>query len=178
MLPDPLHPAIVHLPIALVILIPIFAFGALWAIRRDATARKVWVLPVALMALLVASAWLALETGEWEEETVEAVVPESAIEAHEEAAERFLWLGATLLVLSSLGLVSGRIGGTARWTGAAGSLLLFAAGVQVGHSGGELVYRHAAASAYVDSAPGVDERSGDRESGERPDDDDDDDHRR
>lgn len=131
-------------------------------------------MPVALMVLLVASSWLALETGEQQEEAVEAVVAESAIEAHEEAAERFLWLGATLLVLSSLGLVSGRIGGAARWTGAAGSLLLLAAGVQVGHSGGELVYRHGAADAYVDSTPGAREILGDagrRERRERRDDD-------
>lgn len=174
MLPDPLHPATVHLPLALVILIPIFALGALWAIHRGASVRKGWGLPVALMVLLVASSWLALETGEQQEEAVEAVVAESAIEAHEEAAERFLWLGATLLVLSSLGLVSGRIGGAARWTGAAGSLLLLAAGVQVGHSGGELVYRHGAADAYVDSTPGAREILGDagrRERRERRDDD-------
>jgi uncharacterized membrane protein len=172
MLPDPLHPAIVHLPIALVILIPIFAFGALWAIHRGAAVRKVWGLPVGLMVLLVASAWLALETGEREEEAVEAVVAESAIESHEEAAERFLFVGATVLVLISVGLLSGRLGGVARWTGAAGTLLLLAAGVQVGHLGGELVYRHGAAAAYVDSTPGGDEMSGDGERRERRDDDD------
>ncbi|GMR12694.1 MAG: hypothetical protein BMS9Abin29_0886 [Gemmatimonadota bacterium] len=167
MLPDPLHPAIVHLPIALVILIPIFAFGALWAIHRGRMTKRVWGLPVALMALLVASAWLALETGEREEETVEAIVAESAIDAHEEAAEQLIAVGVTILLLSSLGLFSGRLGGTARWVGAAGSLVLLAAGVQVGRLGGELVYRHGAAAAYVDSTPGVGQPSGDGQRGER-----------
>lgn len=173
MLPDPLHPAIVHLPMALVVLIPLFAFGALWAIHRGATVRPVWALPVALMVLLVSSSWLALETGENEEDAVEDVVAESKIHDHEEAAERFLAVGVAVLVLSSLGLLSGRVSGPARWVGAAGSLLVLAAGVQVGHLGGELVYKHGAAAAYVDSTPGLGERSGDRE---RRDADDGDDH--
>jgi hypothetical protein len=33
---DPLRPAVVHLPIALTLLVPVFAVGALWAIRRGA----------------------------------------------------------------------------------------------------------------------------------------------
>lgn len=171
MLPTPLHPAIVHLPMALMVLIPMFAFGALWAIHRGATIRNAWGLPVALMVLLVASSWLASETGENEEDAVEDVVAESTIETHEEAAERFFFLGATLLVLSGLGLFSGRIGETARWTGAVGSLLVLAAGVQVGHLGGELVYKHGAAAAYVDSAPGGSETLRDGERRERRDDD-------
>ena len=40
----PTHPMIVHFPIVLSILLPIFAIGTLWAIRRSKRAR-VWALP-------------------------------------------------------------------------------------------------------------------------------------
>ena len=36
MLPDPLHPAVVHFPIVLVFLVPIAAVLAVWVIRRGA----------------------------------------------------------------------------------------------------------------------------------------------
>lgn len=38
MLPNPLHPSIVHFPVVLAFLLPLFAAGALWAIRLGATA--------------------------------------------------------------------------------------------------------------------------------------------
>ena len=86
MLPDPLHPAVVHFPIVLVILLPIFALGALWAIRRGASARLAWAMPLAVAAALAASAWFAVETGEGQEERVESVLSESVLHEHEEAA--------------------------------------------------------------------------------------------
>jgi hypothetical protein len=149
MLPDPLHPAVVHLPIALALLAPFAALLAALAIRAAWLPARAWAAVVLLQGLLVASAWAALETGEREEERVESVVRESRIEAHEKAAERFLPLAIGALVVSSAGLIAGRTGAFGRGATVAAAAGVLAAAVAVGHSGGELVYRHGAASAYA-----------------------------
>lgn len=154
MSPDPLHPAVVHFPIVLVVLLPLVALGALWAIRRGAPARWAWAVPVAVAAALTVSAWVAVETGEAEEERVERVVSEAALHEHEEAAERFLVLSGVLVLLTATGLAGGTLGRAGRLLSTVGALGLIAAGVQVGAAGGELVYRHGAADAYVRTASG------------------------
>ena len=153
MLPNPLHPAVVHFPIVLMFLIPLFAIGAVWAIRRGSKVRRTWAVPLALAAALLASAFVALRTGETEEERVESVVSEAVLHEHEEAAERFLVLSGVLLLLAAAGLVSGDLGKAARYLTVAGSVVVAVAGVQVGAAGGELVYEHNAGSAYTTSAP-------------------------
>jgi len=148
MLPDPLHPAVVHFPIVLMFLLPLAAIGALWQRRRSPGARGPWVLTTALAGALTASAWLAVETGERDEEGVERVVPEAALETHEEAAERFLWLSAGVLALAGTGLLRGRVGTAARAATAVGAVGLVVAGTLVGHSGGALVYQYGAGAAH------------------------------
>jgi hypothetical protein len=152
MIPNPLHAAVVHFPIVLMVLLPIVATIALWTIRRGAAPRKAWLVPVATALALSLSGWAAVETGEREEEKVEAVVTESALHRHEEAAERFLMLSGLLLVLTSAGLVGGAAGRFARVGAIVGALGLAGLGARVGHSGGELVYREGAASAYTGEA--------------------------
>jgi uncharacterized membrane protein len=151
MLPDPLHPAVVHLPIALAVLMPGFAILGAWLVHRRTVPARSWLLVVVLQALLVASGWLALETGHDEEERVEQVVAERHIEAHEEAAERFLLLAGIGLVAAAAGLLPRRLGAAGRMVAALATLAVLAAGVAVGHSGGELVYVHGAAGAYGDA---------------------------
>jgi hypothetical protein len=148
-LPSPLHPLFVHLPIALTLLVPAFALGAVIAIRRGASARRAWGITVALLGLLTASSFLALKTGEREEEFVEDVVAESAIERHEEAAEAFLLASGVVLLLGAAGLINGRTGSIARGFATAGTIALVGAGWQVGHSGGTLAYHEGAAMAYT-----------------------------
>jgi len=154
-LPNPLHPAIVHFPIVLAVLLPLFAIGALVAIRRGARPVRAWSLPLAVGAALTLSSWLAVETGEDQDERVEQVVGDAPLETHEEAAELFLTLSGALLLLSATGLVRGVVGRAGRITATVGAIALVAAAVQVGHSGGELVYRHGAASAYVPASTGA-----------------------
>ncbi len=149
MLPDPLHPAVVHFPVVLAVLLPVFAAGALWSIRRGTTPRRAWAVPVGLAIALALSAWVAVETGEAQDERVERVVAERPLEAHEEAAELFLVLSGGLALLAAAGLVRGRIGGTARGLATGGAMALVAVAAQVGHSGGQLVYRYGAANAYT-----------------------------
>ena len=91
MLPDPLHPAVVHLPIALAILVPLVAaVRTRWRRGSAIVPVRGWAFVVLLQVLLVGTAWLAIETGEDQEERVEKVVAERHIEDHEERAERLL----------------------------------------------------------------------------------------
>jgi uncharacterized membrane protein len=174
MLPDPLHPAVVHFPIVLMILLPVIAAGALWAIRRGSSPRLAWGAPFAFAVALTLSAWVAVETGESQEEKVEDVVAEAPRHAHEESAEQFLILSGVLLLVTGVGLFRGRLGGAARLAATAGALGLVAVGARVGHTGGKLVYQYGAASAYVqggavgDAGPA---EGGERGGGEKADDD-------
>lgn len=149
LIPTPLHPAIVHLPIALTLLVLPFALGALWAIRRGARPVRSWGIATALIAALTLSAWASIETGEQADERVESVVAEAPIKAHESAADVFLLLSVATLAVAALGLRSGRIGSSARALGTVGACALIFAGWRVGHSGGALVYKYGAASAYI-----------------------------
>ncbi len=123
--------------------------GALIAVRRGVRATRAWALPAGLAVLLLVSAYAAVKTGEAQEETVESVVSEQVIHEHEESAENFLLLVAALTLVAGAGLVSGRMGQVARGVGLAGSLAVLVMGAKVGHSGGEMVFKHGAASAYV-----------------------------
>lgn len=148
----PLHPLVVHFPIVFSVLLPIAALVALWTIRKGTLARKAWSIPVALAAALTLSAFVAIQTGKREADRVERVVSERPIDAHEEAAERFLVLSGALLLVAGAGLLPRTVGDAARLATTVGALGLLAAGVQVGHSGGELVYRYGAASAYTNGS--------------------------
>lgn len=158
-LPFPLHPAIVHFPIALSVLLPFFAVGAMWAIRRGSRPRMAWGVTTALFAALSLSSWVAVQTGEQQDERVEEVVAEAPLDTHEEAAEAFLLFSLGVLGVAAIGLLPGRVGTGARMLGTLGSVALLGAGYRVGHSGGELVYQYGAASAYT--MGGTVERGGD-----------------
>lgn len=148
-----------HFPIVLTFLLPISIVAALWAVRKGTPPRRGWSFPVIVAAALAVSAFVASRTGESEEERVERVVAENAIETHEEAAERFVVLSGVLLVVSLAGFLPRTVGQAARIVTTAGALGLVAAGVQVGHSGGTLVYREGAASAYTNAAAPAGERA-------------------
>jgi uncharacterized membrane protein len=140
MLPSPLHPAVVHFPIVLMFLLPIAAIVTLWAIAHGSRAVRAWLIPLAVAAALTVSAWAAVETGEQDEDRAEDVAGERAVATHEAAAERFLLLSGAVLVIVAAGLLRGGVGRTARMAGTVAALALVAAGYQVGHSGGQLVY--------------------------------------
>ncbi len=149
----PLHPIIVHVPIALGVLMPFIALGTLLAWWRDRLPNGAWVGVVLLQMALVGAGIAAMETGEDEEERVESVVAERFIEQHEEAAEVFVWGAGGALVLAVLALLLPGTG-VKRWTAlvAVGAMgLVTFLGYRVGEAGGELVYRHGAASAYTDT---------------------------
>jgi len=151
-MPEPLHPAVVHLPVAFAVLAPFAALAALVAIRAGWLPARAWIAIVALQALLAGSAWVAVETGEEQEERVERVVEKRIIHEHEEAAERFLALAVVTFVVSAAGLLRGTGGTVGRIATIALGAIVLAGAVSTGHSGGELVYRHGAANAYLEGA--------------------------
>lgn len=151
------HPKIVHIPIALGVLMPLLSGAILVAWWRKWLPVRSWVLVVALQALLLGSGLLALQTGESEEDRVERVVPEPALEAHEEAAEAFVWASGAVLGVMLLGLALGRsrAGLPAAAVATLGTLAVLGLGYRTGQAGGDLVYRHNAASVYSGGSPGA-----------------------
>lgn len=147
----PLHPKIVHLPIALAVLMPLITGGLLVAWWRDILPRRAWWGAVVLQAILLATGLVARSTGEADEERVEAVVGEAALEAHEEAADAFTAAAALALALTvAAGVV--RREPAARGLAAAAtvaSVLVLGLGYRVGQAGGRLVYQHGAAAAFA-----------------------------
>lgn len=153
------HPKVVHVPMALGVLMPLIAGGLLLAWWRGWLPRRAWLLAAGLQAILVVSGVLALRSGEAEEERVERVVPEALIEAHEEAAEGFVWASGGVLVVMLLAAGLGARGAGLPLAGAAtaGALLVLGLGYRTGQAGGALVYQHGAAAAYgaTAGAPGA-----------------------
>ena len=150
----PLHPVVVHFPVVFAVLAPIFAIGALIAIKRGSRPLIAWGLTAVLVVALSGSSWLALETGEDQEDIVENVVPDAALDTHEDAADRFFSLSLVLLGVTAAGFLPGRAGTAARVVATAGALAMVVAGYQVGHTGGALVYQHNAGAAYATSSTG------------------------
>ncbi len=177
MLPHPLHPAVVHFPLVLSVLFPFVAAAALIVSRRPGAGRGAWIGLTVMALLLVGSAWVAIETGQQQEDVVERVVSESLIHGHEEAAEGLLLGSAILTAVVLLGLVRGKVGQGARWLSVLGGLVVLGLAVRVGDLGGKLVYEHGAASVYVASADsGAIRAPGRSEGGERGEREGDDDH--
>ena len=152
MLPNPLHPAIVHFPLVLAFLLPISAVTAAWTIRKGSRVTRAWLVPLAIAAALSLTSWLAVETGENQDERVEQIVAEQPLETHEEAAEHFLTASIVVLLITGAGMVKGRAGGVARYASLAVAIALVGGAAYVGHTGGQLVYKHGAASAYATPA--------------------------
>jgi uncharacterized membrane protein len=152
MLPNPLHPALVHFPIVFAVLLPLVAGAALFAIRRGVQPRKAWLAVVMFGVALWVSALVTAKVGEADEERVEEVVAETALERHEEAGERFVLLSGIAVVLLMTGFLGGRAGKVARLIGTGAATALLLAVYSVGHSGGELVYSYGAGRAWTDTS--------------------------
>src|SRR6185369_12870473 len=61
--PLPLHPIVVHLPIALAVLMPVLSAGLLAAWWRGLLPRRTWMIAVLLQGLLLVSGVVSLRTG-------------------------------------------------------------------------------------------------------------------
>ena len=140
MLPSPLHPAIVHFPIVFTILLPFVALGAILAIRRGVRPARAWAVPLLAAIAVSLSAWVAVQTGETDEERAEEIAGEQVLHTHEEAAERFFLLSGGVVLLMAAGFLRGVPGRAGRAIASTAALGLVLAGYQVGHTGGRVVF--------------------------------------
>lgn len=143
-MPSPLHPAIVHFPIVLILLGTVVALAAAFTSRWHIR----W-LAAALLALGALGTLAAMRTGEEEGEAVEqSLSSETLLEAHEEWAERTQGAAFTgALILIGAAAATTRRPAIAQALSIAGAVATFAASwcvYETGHRGGQLVYRHGA----------------------------------
>ena len=147
----PLHPALVHIPIGLCFSLPILTLVLLFFYKLKQLKKKGLLIIVILHALLFGSSLIAEETGEKDEHIVEQVINKEFIHNHEESAELFIKACLAVMILVGLLLIL-PIG---RYSNVAMTLILFSQlslvflAYRVGHSGGELVYKHGAADAHI-----------------------------
>ena len=144
----PLHPVVVHFPIVLGSLLPFLALMLWWAIKKEFLQQKVWVLVTVMALAYGASAIVAVEVGEKDEDKVEEIVSERGIEEHEEAGEMIPWVAGTLFLVSLAGMVK-KNSHALRLGLAVLSLVALIPLVDTGHTGGELVYQYGAANAHL-----------------------------
>lgn len=156
MFDGPLHPALVHFPIALAVLMPLIALFILIGIRKNLFNSRVWLIVIFVQSLFAISTIVAVRTGGNEEETVEKIVAEKYIEAHEELAEKVPWAAGVILLFTILGcLKSDKFSTSFQIFSIISMFALGGLVLKVGHSGGELVYKHNAASAYQPEAKSI-----------------------
>lgn len=145
----PLHPIVVHFPIALGILLPFLAVLLWWAIKAWHWPPQVWSL-VSIAALAYCLfAVTAVQLGEEDEEKVEKVISEKVIEEHEEAGEWIPWIAGTLFLVSLAGTTARKYSKQAKIATIALSLVAVVPLINAGHTGGELVYEHGASIAHL-----------------------------
>lgn len=153
----PVHPAIVHIPLVIALLVP-FALAWLawraWRGNGKVTARQ-WMVALALQLVIVGAGLVALRSGQAEEERVEATVAERAVEAHEKRATTFLWGAAALLVLVGAGAALPRASRALAPASLAVSLVVAGLGVAAGHAGGSIVHGTTAANVAGEPARGA-----------------------
>jgi hypothetical protein len=151
------HPKLVHVPIALAVLMPLLAGGLAVAWWRKWLPWRGWIVAVALQTVLLGSGALALRSGDAQAERVERVVPEAALEQHEEAAEAFVWASGIVLamMIAAAALRSRRVGLPVAALATAGTLVVTGLGYRAGEAGGRLVYQHGAAQVYAQPTGGT-----------------------
>ncbi len=152
LMPEPLHPAVVHFPIVLILLGGAAAVVA--AIWRGGHLPRYAAL---LLVLGAVGAWVAVETGESSGGLLETGSPqmEALVESHEMWAKRTLTVTIVAAVAAMASIVAARWPGVARGVAilaAAASVAAIYSVYQTGHRGGALVYRHAAGVMVADSA--------------------------
>ena len=150
----PLHPFVVHVPLVLSLLLPFLIIIFAFLIKADKMAPKAWLIIVGLLLATTVTGYIALETGETEEDVVEKIVDEHYIHEHEEAAEIFVGFSVVTLVLGiGAFFIRKEFQFRLQLLVAVTSVLLVWLGYRAGRLGGELVYRHGAARAYTEIAP-------------------------
>lgn len=154
MKPELLHPAIVHLPLGIAMILPVLCLLAIWLHygRKEESAvfARFWVAVVVCLLAASAGAVLAHETGEAGEHALKKFIEKAAIERHEFFSKIFAGL---LYAASAVGVLvfflRGRLKGFSILLVSALCVAALAAGLLTGNEGGKLVYEHKAANWLV-----------------------------
>jgi hypothetical protein len=139
----PLHPAVVHVPLGLALIMPVLLAALVWAIVTGRLPVRAWLVGVLLQGVILGAAVVALGTGEQDEKRVEGRVGEAQVEAHERAARAFTFAAGGAFVAAALGLAlrnRHRLFLAAGLGTVALSLAMLGFGIQAGHRGGLLVH--------------------------------------
>jgi hypothetical protein len=175
----PLHPALVHVPLGLALVMPVLLGALVWAIVTGRLPARTWFVGLLLQGVILGAALVALRTGEQDEERVEGRAGEAQVEAHERAARAFTFAAGGTLVVAGLGfaLRNRRRPFLAAGLGTVAlSLAMLGFGIQAGHRGGLLVHGGGGLNAPGREDPGGgDEQAVGRETPEQDDGDGDDD---
>ncbi|HUM13179.1 MAG TPA: hypothetical protein VLT82_19685 [Myxococcaceae bacterium] len=171
----PLHPAVVHVPLGLALVMPLLLGVMVWAIATDRLPGRAWLLALVLQGLILAAAAVALRTGEQDEERFEARTGEAGIAAHERAARAFTGTAAGTFAAAVVALALRHRRRPFVLAGATSVVLsvgMLALGIQAGHRGGALVHGGAALAVPGEGVadPGTAETA-EKESSEQDDDD-------
>jgi uncharacterized membrane protein len=146
----PFHPIIVHFPLAITFLLPVLVLIFALMIKSNKMSQKAWLIIIGLQVLTTATGYISLESGEEAEEVAERVVQKKVIHEHEERAEIFV--GSTVLALI-LSIAAFFLRKEIQYLVQLGICLVTLVSCflayRTGESGGELVYRYGAASAYA-----------------------------
>ena len=150
----PVHPLIVHIPIVISFILPVLIIVFALMIKKNKMSANSWLVIIGLQLTVVAGGYISLETGETEEHNVKHVVSKKLIHEHEEAAEVFVGVSVLALVLSIGSLfLRKEIAFPVKLTVSFIALVAGYLAFQTGELGGELVYKHGAANAYITDEP-------------------------
>ena len=143
-MPDPLHPAIVHFPVVLIVL----GCAAAWMAVFVRKGNVPWFAAV-LLIMGAAGAWVARETGKSDGGLLDNMSPqmEALLDSHQN------WAGKTVLAATITALLAVTAVGLFRFPRLARSMAIVTAVAasiaswtvfQTGHRGGALVFEHGA----------------------------------
>ena len=143
----PLHPAIVHLPIGIALMLPILNILFFWLFKTGKAKREASMILIIMHLGLATTSFLAMQLGEIEEEKIEHQIDHNALENHEHKGEFYAQATIALALVSVL-LVFTRGRRFEQVLGLLfiGQIILIFFTYQVGHSGAQLVYKHDAAT--------------------------------
>lgn len=139
----PLHPIVVHFPIAIGSIMPIAMGFVIFGIRRWQWPTQTWWLVILLQGIVFASALTALKTGEMEEDHAEKKVSEQLIHEHEEWGEKVPVTAGIVFALTLLPLWIRKKSKALMMTSLVASIGLVVVLIFTGHSGGKMVYNQA-----------------------------------
>lgn len=147
----PFHPLIAHFPLTLAFILPVLIVIFAFMIKINKMTPRGWLIIVGLQLVTTITGYVALESGEIEEELVQKVVPKEYIHEHENTAEIFVGSTVIALVVSIAAFfLRKELQFYVKLCVALLSLVSCFFGYKTGKLGGELVYKHGAAGVYFD----------------------------